>query len=60
MDEIAINIVGFWNAIVSAVGADTLTMRETAKNGYTLFIGLIALVGGGGFFFVGRLGGDSE
>lgn len=56
----AINLVGFWNTIASEVGADALTMRETAKNGYSLFIIWIALISGGGFFFIGGLGGDSE
>jgi hypothetical protein len=57
MDDVAVSLVEIWNNIAQAVGADTLTVRETARNGY-----ILALIGfaisTGGFFVIFPFPGD--
>jgi hypothetical protein len=59
MDDLAIELVKAWNSAAGSVGAESLTMRQTATNGYRLAIfGFILLTGGGWFF--GFRGSDEE
>jgi hypothetical protein len=52
MDTIVIEAVNCWNLVVSTIGADSLIMSATPKNGYTLGLILMVLMSGGGYFIL--------
>jgi hypothetical protein len=51
VDLIAIELVKLFNEVVVTLGADSLQMRVSAKNGYYLILLCLMLFGGGGFVF---------
>lgn len=50
MNNVAIDLVNVWNSLSAVVGANSLRMSPSPRNGYTLAFITFALLSGGGFF----------
>ena len=51
MDEIAIQIVNYYDNIVRAIGANTLIVSPTPSHGYMIVLAIFFFIFGNGFFF---------
>ncbi len=54
MDEIAIQIVNYYDNIVRAIGANTLLVSPTPSHGYMTGLAIFFLIIGNGFLFFWR------